>query len=142
MNRRKVERPGLTAIAKALIIITAIGHLIFTNIHVRALLLLENEICGFIMFLFVLFGLVTMFEATRIKDNGVLEQAIAAVFCLITSGFGAYLVHIYHSAIVGQRSLEGIQVHKAVVFSSIIIGAYVISAVLLALGCIRREQKR
>ena len=48
MNRKKVEGLELTTIANILIRIISIVQLIFTGVHVKALLLLENELCGHI----------------------------------------------------------------------------------------------
>ena len=48
MNRKNVEKIELTTIANAMIRVASIAQLVFTSIHVKALLLLENEICGFV----------------------------------------------------------------------------------------------
>ncbi len=120
-------------IAKGLIAVSSLAHLVFANIHVKALLLLENEICGFIMFLFVLFGLVTLFEMTRIKKSRLSGQALTAAFCFVTIGFGLGLTSIYRQAIAGQRALETASVSKAVGFSFILMAAYACAGVLLVL---------
>jgi hypothetical protein len=64
--RKETSKIQITA--KLLVAAAAIVHLIFTYVHTNALLLLEDQICGFIMFLFVLLGLVTLFEATQIQQ--------------------------------------------------------------------------
>ncbi len=64
--RELKENIHIQTVAKLLIAVAAIAHLIFTYVHTSALLLLENQICGFVMFLFVLLGLVTLFESTRV----------------------------------------------------------------------------
>ena len=64
--RELKENIHIQTVAKLLIAVAAIAHLIFTYVHTSALLLLENQICGFIMFLFVLLGLVTLFESTQV----------------------------------------------------------------------------
>lgn len=138
MNREKDEKIGISLIAKALIACAAIGHLIFTSIHVKALLLLENEICGFIMFLFVLFGLVCLFESTRIQGVRSKETLATGLVCFLTSGFGVYLVSIYRYAIANQKSLEPALVNKAVTFSMILIVAYVIAGVLMLIDYVKR----
>lgn len=139
MNKRKQEGIGLTATAKGLVGIAAIGHLIFTSIHVKALLLLENEICGFIMFLFVLFGLVALFEATRIREGRILEKLFTAIVCGVTSGMGLMLVNIYRSAIANQRGLEPALVTKAVGFSMVVIAIYVVACVLLLIDIVKNR---
>lgn len=132
----KVSTPhtrSAESIAKVIIVVFAIVHLIFTNIHASALLLLENEICGFIMFLFVLTGLVALFETTRIRPGEKKERILTVLFSLVAAGLGCYLVSIYKNAIAVQRSLDVAVVNKAVVFSTVIIAAYVIAGILLVL---------
>lgn len=126
--------------AKGLIAVGSMVHLIFASIHVKALLLLENEICGFIMFLFVLFGLVTLFEMTRIRKNQLSAHMFTAALCLVTSGFGFYLTTIYRQAIASQRALETAPVNRAVGFSMALIGAYIVAGVLLFLDIAVRKE--
>ena len=140
MNKKNIEKIEVVMTAKVLIAITAITHLVCTSIHVDALLLLENEICGFVMFLFVLFGLVALFETSRIKEEGP-EKIFKILFNLLTSAMGIYLVAIYQEAIRIQASLEIATVRKAIIFSEIIIGAYMLSSVLLGVG-IMKESRR
>jgi len=121
----------LTNIAKALIVIFAIGHLIFTNVHVSALLLLEHEMCGFIMFLFVLSGLVALFETTRIRPKEKKEKIFTILISFAAAGLGLYLTSIYRHAIAFQRALDVAVVNKAMVFSIVIIAAYVIAGILI-----------
>lgn len=129
----------LTGIAKAIIIISSLVHLVFTNIHVKALLLLEHEMCGFIMFLFVLIGLVALFEATRIKKSEIAERIFTALICFVTAGLGSYLIMIYRNAISVQRSLDVSVVNRAVIFSGAIILAYVIAGILLIADLIKNR---
>ena len=127
----------LTGIAKAIIMISSLVHLIFTNIHVKALLLLEHEMCGFVMFLFVLMGLVALFETTRIKKREVTERIFTALICFVTAGIGFYLVTIYRNAISVQRALNVIVVNHAVLFSMAILLAYIISGILIIVDLIK-----
>ena len=129
----------LTSVAKAIIIISSVVHLIFTNIHVKALLLLEHEMCGFVMFLFVLMGLVALFETTRIKKKEIAERIFTALICFVTAGLGLYLVVIYRNAISVQRSLDVGVVNRAVVFSMAIILVYVISGLMLIADLIKNR---
>lgn len=126
-----------TGIAKAIIMISSVVHLIFTNIHVKALLLLEHELCGFVMFLFVLMGLVALFETTRIKKREVAERIFTALISFVTAGLGFYLVTIYRNAITVQHALDVSVVNRAVIFSSVIILAYVIAGILIIADLIK-----
>lgn len=141
MNKKKDENESLVIIAKVIIAVVAIVHLIFANIHVKAMLLLENEICGFVMFLFVLFGLIALFESTRIKKDYLKEWLITAVITFITVGFGGYLISIYQYAIANQKSLETRLVSKAVVFSAILIAVYIVAGMLLLIDFVKRLSK-
>lgn len=129
----------LTIIAKGIVVFVAVVHLIFTNIHVNALLLLEHELCGFVMFLFVLSGLLALFETTRIRDNQVKEKIITVCICFLTSGLGMYLIMIYRNAIASQASLDAATVNKAVIFSTAIAVAYVVAAILIIIDLTRKE---
>lgn len=101
--RKETSKIQITA--KLLVAAAAIVHLIFTYVHTNALLLLEDQICGFIMFLFVLLGLVTLFEATQIHGERIREEVLTALLCMGTIALGMQLVGIYQQAIQIQSSL-------------------------------------
>lgn len=101
--RKETSKIQITA--KLLVAAAAIVHLIFTYVHTNALLLLEDQICGFIMFLFVLLGLVTLFEATQIHGERIREEVLTALLCVGTIALGMQLVGIYQQAIQIQSSL-------------------------------------
>lgn len=132
MNKKNVKKMDWLLTARALIAAASIGHLVFTSIHVKALLLLENEICGFIMFLFVLLGLVTLFEMTRIQTEKISEKIFTMLLCVGTIAAGLYLTTIYSSAIANQRSLDIPVVNRAVVFSRILMVMYAAAGILMA----------
>lgn len=125
------ERVSLRKIAAALIAVCAIVHLIAQPVHTSALLLLEDEICGFLMFMFVLMGLVTLFEATRVKDGDRLSKCIGAAFCAITDFFGYKLTEIYLYALRNQRGLDAGPVWNAFWLSVGVMAVFALAAVLL-----------
>lgn len=141
MNKqnRIMERAEYAGPAKLLIIMASIGHLIFAGIHVNALLLLENEICGFMMFLFVLVGLVALFEATRIREGQSLEKIFTIALCILTCILGIYLIFIYREAIAVQRALEVSVVNRAVIFSMVLVVVYGVAGILLTLDLVRNR---
>lgn len=100
--RELKENIHIQTVAKLLIAVAAIAHLIFTYVHTSALLLLENQICGFIMFLFVLLGLVTLFESTQVHVSRSFAGYATIALCAATVGMGADLVSIYQTAIRTQ----------------------------------------
>lgn len=140
MKNSKMDKFDLTQIAKAMIMVTALVHLIFSNVHVKAMLLLENEVCGFAMFLFVLFGLTALFEATRVKE-GSKEKLIMVFLALLSSVCGAYLIATYRYAINHQHSIDVAVISKSLTFSMIVIGAYVVASVLTALSVLNRPRQ-
>lgn len=122
---------ALANAAKLLIAAAAIVHLIFTNIHTKALLLLENEICGFYMFIYVLMGLVLLFECTQIKPGHDLEKILIAVLTAIMSVPALLLIHIYLSACRTQRQLDTAVVMRAVTMSAALLAVFAAAAVML-----------
>lgn len=135
MKKLKDMDITLTSIAKLLIAAAAVIHMIFTYVHTNALLLLVDEICGFIMFLFVLAGLVTLFEATQIKKEirreTVMMRVITALLCFITDVLGKLLLDIYRDAIANQPGLVTANVEKACNFSVALMIVFAISGVIL-----------
>ena len=69
------------------------------------------------MFLFVLLGLVTLFESTQVHVSRSFAGYATIALCAATVGMGADLVSIYQTAIRTQNSLEPAMVYKAVWFS-------------------------
>lgn len=128
--------------ARALIALAAISHLVFTYIQTRALLLLEDEICGFIMFAFVLLGLVSLFEASQIKPEKRVPMLLTAFFSLATTGMSLLLTSIYRRAIGTQRQLNVAVVNRAVVFSHVLAAVFAAAAVLLIIAFIRKGKKK
>lgn len=119
-------------LARVLIASAAIAHLILNNVHTRALLLLENEICGFYMFIFVLMGLVLLFECTQIKPGYSLQKVLTVVFSLVTAVPAILLIRIYLDACQTQRQLDTAVVMRAVYLSVILLCVFFAAAILLA----------
>lgn len=129
--RNIMESMSWRKAATALVAVAAIIHLIFNYVHTNALLLLADEICGFLMFMFVLMGLVALFQATRLKDGEPLGKYVGAAVCLITDFFGYKLVEIYRYAIQNQPALDVVTVQKALWFSIGLMTAFAVAAVIL-----------
>ena len=140
--RELKENIHIQTVAKLLIAVAAIAHLIFTYVHTSALLLLENQICGFIMFLFVLLGLVTLFESTQVHVSRSFAGYATIALCAATGGMGADLVSIYQTAIRTQNSLEPAMVYKAVWFSLALMAMFALSGVLLLIDTCRKHTER
>lgn len=134
--RKETSKIQITA--KLLVAAAAIVHLIFTYVHTNALLLLEDQICGFIMFLFVLLGLVTLFEATQIHGERIREEVLTALLCMGTIALGMQLVGIYQQAIQIQSSLDVAVVQKAILFSAGLMTAFGAAGILLLVDAVKR----
>lgn len=139
--RNFLEELSLKKLAKALIAVAAIVHLIFNYVHTNALLLLEDEICGFLMFMFVLMGLVALFQATRVRDGEPLGKYVGAAVCLITDFFGWKLVEIYRYALANQRALDAGPVKAALWLSIGLMAAFAVAAVLLIVDAVRERAR-
>ena len=124
-------------VAKLIVSATAIIHLIISPIHVTALLLLENLICGFVMFLFILFGLLALFNALRTKAGHVVSMAAEIVILLVVIAMGIILASIYMNAIRFQTTLvDTAAVQKAFILSVSICSVYGLCAVVYAIDII------
>lgn len=135
--RNMMESLSWRKTAVGAIAVSAILHLIFQYVHTNALLLLADEICGFLMFMFVLMGLVALFQATRVRDGEALGKLVGAAVCLIADFFGYKLVAIYQYAIQNQPSLEVATVQKAVWLSVAVMAVFAVAAVILIVDAVR-----
>lgn len=133
MNKLKEINISAAFVAKLIIAVAAIAHMVFNYIHTNALLLLVNEICGFIMFLFVLAGLVTLFESTQAKRDSVLTKVITGCLCFCTTALGKLLLDIYQDAIKYQEGLTVGPVVKASNFTMLMMAAFTLAGVLMVI---------
>jgi hypothetical protein len=141
MEKPSSGEKNLTLWARRLIACASVTHLIFARLHIKALLLLENDTCGFVMFLFVLFGLVALFESMRIRNDSIRERIFAGLMCFLTAGFGIFLVSIYRSALISQKAVETFHITNAITFSTVIIAAYLVSGAMIFTDLIRSGKK-
>lgn len=134
------KKSGLQKFGKLLVMGAAIVHLIFVYIHNNALLLLEDQICGFVMFLFVLLGLTALFEVTQIKTELRKEKILSALLCLATIVMGAVLVGIYREGIAVQATIDVAVVNKAILFSYVLMSVFAVGGVMLLIDGFRTEK--
>ncbi|MFI3254606.1 MAG: hypothetical protein R3Y63_09760 [Eubacteriales bacterium] len=93
-------------IAKFLVVLVGIGNMILMPTYSAALLLLENQICGFIMFLFILCGLVSAFGALRTDGEDIKKTIFTILASVASIGMGIYLNIICMNALNTQPSLD------------------------------------
>ncbi|MFA7108901.1 MAG: hypothetical protein WC162_07130 [Sphaerochaetaceae bacterium] len=121
MNFKTIIKKELTIIsknfsifnvAKLLLIIVSISSLILSSSYIQAILKLENEICGFLMFIFVLMSVMVLFQSVRMKKEKVLSLVANMVIIVITIIIGYQLYKIYNDAFVVQKKLNNPEVVK------------------------------
>lgn len=121
--------------AKLIAFIVPLLHLILTPIHVSALLKLEDQICGFVMFLSILGGLVVLFEATRVKDDEIGTKILLICFLIVDMLLIGWLLSIYRDALANQQTLRDPEVvSRAVTLSLAMMGCYAVSLLLALLS--------
>ena len=125
-------------ISKLLLIIVAVTNLIITSTYIDAILNLENAICGFIMFLFVLFGLVILFQTSRMDENHYTGVIVILIAIIIDIALGLKLENILNDAYMNQAKLNNPETVLAAIrtIRNIMIG-YGIGFVLIALHLVR-----
>lgn len=101
-NKEKITFLG---IAKIVVCAFAILNMISIPTYSGALLLLENEICGFVMFGFMLFGLVAIFGAIRLDPNKLGRVVFLCSALAVALLFAALLLNILFDALYNQASL-------------------------------------
>lgn len=136
-----MQEKGVLGIARLIAIVFPIAHLILSPIHVSALLKLENEICGFVMFASILLGLVVLFEASRISKQKEAEKIMLCLFMALDSLVIISLIWIYHDALFSQATLKDPgAVVRAVILSWTIIGSYIFAFVLTVISMITERR--
>lgn len=128
---------------KLLAMVIPVVHLILTPTHVAALLKLEDQICGFVMFLSVLIGLTVLFGATRISDENPVSKILLLVFLLVDVALIFVLLGIYNDALANQQTLrEPEVVVGAVTLCHGLIISYGVCAVFMVLSFFIHGKKR
>ena len=124
-------------VAKLLVSAVALIHLIVSPIHVSGLLLLENLISGFIMFLFILLGLLALFNALRTKEGQIGSMIAEIAILAVVIAVGIVLSFIYADAIQNQATLSDVPtVQKALILSIGVCSLYALGAILYLLDAI------
>ena len=128
-------------IAKLLVSAVAILHLIISPVHVTGLLLLENLICGFVMFLFILLGLLALFNALRTKEGQVVSMIAEIAILAVVIVVGVILSSIYIDAIRNQATLSDVaSVQKALILSIVVCSLYGVGILLYLIDIIGEFQ--
>ncbi len=131
-NKEKVTFLGT---AKILICAVAILNMISIPTYSDALLLLENEICGFWLFGFMLFGLVAIFGAIRLDPNKLGRVIFLSVSLAMALLFAVLLLNVMLDALYNQASLTNpVVVADGINFGILICSGYGIGLVAAPLA--------
>jgi hypothetical protein len=129
-----VTAPVIRMVAKYFVIVCALANLVLSPTYVNGLLKLENEICGFVMFLFILLGLVALFQATRYKGGLGISLVLNLLALVLVVVLGLYLCSIFSDAMASQKTLKKPEdVQKALSLGYMMCSLYGISFFLFAL---------
>jgi len=104
---RKSEQVGLL-ITRIFLSVLPVAGLVLCPVHVAALLKMEDEICGFVMFLTVLTALVVLFESFRMMDEeaGPGRKIVCMASIVAEIALLSILAWQYRFAIIGQATLN------------------------------------
>jgi hypothetical protein len=129
-----VSAPVINLVAKCLVVVCALANLVLSPTYVNGLLKLENEICGFVMFLFILLGLVALFQASRYKGGMEIGLALNLLALVLVVALGLYLCTIFSDALANQKTLKKPEdVQKAISLGYMVCSLYGIAFVLFVL---------
>jgi hypothetical protein len=125
------------SLAKIILLFSSIANLIVSSTYVNAILKMENAICGFVMFMFVLLGLVVLFQAVRMVDDYFSGAILAIIACIITVIVGVYLYYLCNTALLTQSNLHNPQVVvHALNWMRVLIVGYGVGAILIVIHLI------
>lgn len=136
-----LKRKTVLDVAKIIISITAILHLVLSRTHIRALLQLETEICGLWMFMFILLGLVALFNAIRNKEGKISTTIFSIIVLALTCLCGIMLMTFYFKGINEQEKINTAIVNQAVVLAIVMIALYAIGTVFTVIGMFKNYSK-
>lgn len=130
----------LTNLAITLIVILGLGNLALSQIHIGVITQIFERLSGLVMFMFVLFGLVTLFLATRMKDrkSGVF-RAIGSI--VLTMALGSLFSYYLYHDVSTQPSVTFETVGTSLIFSLVLVALYAVSLVLIIVAQIKNDEK-
>ncbi len=129
----------LTNIAIGIVVVLGLGNLALSQIHIEVITQLNERLTGLTMFMFVLFGLVSIFLITRMKDrkSGV-YRAMGSILITILIGllFNTYLYQDF----VEFDFVTFDTIATSFIFTIILILAYLAAFVLLFIAKFRHDK--
>ena len=148
-NQLRRLKPGslgtgtVRSIARIALIVLPLVHLILSPVHVGALLKLENEISGFLMFLSILFGLVVLFQATRMKADEPISELLCILGVIVVIGLTFALLSLYNGALRFQKPLSSPEtIRKAVALCTTVCITYALGALALVVDLLAAGKRK
>ena len=124
-------KDSLRKLAIAIVFLTGIGNLAGSQIHILASTKIFQNQIGIYLFMFIIFGLTTAFNALLLKN---IRSTISLLFSGIMATIGGFIfTQLLRSDVAAQQSLEMAEVqtsHTLVIVSMVI---YAVGIVLLPL---------
>lgn len=91
--------------AQFFLAIFAVSNMVWNDIYNDALLKMENEVVGFIMFCFVLCGVISMVFAIRIVPGKKSTVIVSLLSIVLTMAFALYMIYLMQYALTYQTSM-------------------------------------
>jgi len=147
MDSKTYTKTGLSAIikdlsvfniAKLLLVVVSLSSLLLTSSYVHAILKLENAIVGFIMFMFILMSVMTLFQSVRMHEDKALSLIGNTIIIIITVVIGYQLYKICNDAFLNQAKLNDPEIVKKAIglIRNELIG-FVVGAILLVVQTVK-----
>lgn len=139
----RLEDFTLLKATQIFITIIMLCNLIFGDIYNDALLKLENAICGFYMFFFVLMGIVAWVFTLRIQQGKKLNVIVVLCSIIVALAFGGILISIMLSALATQASMtaaSAVVVNKGLYFAYAMMAGYLITFIAVCLLGFRKAK--
>lgn len=129
--------------AKIFIPLTALLTLILSDTQIKTIVVLNNELCSFVLFMFVLLGLACIFNALRVKP-GFSKYGLFSIFLLLaTIALGIILLVVYYDALKNQPAMdEGMikAVNKGISHIYLFLSIYLLGTIQTIRGILFQKQ--
>lgn len=127
-------------LALYLISLTAIIHLILSSVQIKAISALTDQICGLVMFMFILIGFVCLFNALRLKEVTIKKLLFCSFFIILDIAFGGWLLYIYFYSVNNQPGIELDKVIPGIILSICVIVFYFTGLILTTVSYFKERK--
>ena len=124
------QREFFLRIASGILLIVGVGQLAISQIHIEAITKVFANQIGFYLFLFMIFGLTTGFNAVLIEKP--LSVASLIVSAILSSIGGVIYLRILQAEVVTQEQLTMVDVNESFRYVAFSIVVYLAGAILVS----------